>query len=187
MLELHSLESPSHPDHLDPYSAIPRPGTYRAARSFGILENKLLTSSAMSRLGMPPMDVVYGAFAYVALGEWPRYSCAAMSIALSSHEYGARSGFVAKPASDGTNYGLLVMTPDRWKRENWTYALVCRHVERFLFKPRSSWGQWYEQRGVVVQQFYTEGAPRGARWPHGLAEMNVRVFHLRQPPSRPIF
>ena len=26
------------------------------------------------------------------------------------------------------------------------YALVARHVERFLFKAQSSWGQWYERR-----------------------------------------
>ena len=84
-------------------------------------------------------------------------------------------GFVAKPASDGTNYGILVMTPERWRRENWTFALVSRHVERFLFKERSSWGQWYEQRGVVVQAHYTDDAPAGARWPNGMAEFNVLV------------
>ena len=107
-----------------------------------------------------------------------------------------------------------VMNPTRWKKENWTEALVARHIERFLYKvlpnthppsnqlpirspeptspstrppthqwtsqaydartssqsasqlvslvllllcifsllqERSSWGQWYEQRGVIVQ------------------------------------
>ena len=72
------------------------------------------------------------------------------------------------------------MTPERWKTENWSLPLVARHVERFLFKERSSWGQWYEQRGVVIQRMYTDGAPRGLRWPHGLAEMNVLV-HLGKP------
>ena len=37
----------------------------------------------------------------------------------------------------------------------------------------SSWGQWYEQRGVVIQSFYTDHAPQGQVWPHGMAEMNV--------------
>ena len=47
-----------------------------------------------------------------------------------------------KPASDGTNYGLVVVTADRWRKENWTEALVARTVERFLYKDQSSWGQW---------------------------------------------
>ena len=97
------------------------------------------------------MEIVYGALAHAALGEWPAYARRDMYAALEAGGYGARVGFVAKPASDGTNYGLLVMTPERWKRENWSMPLVARHVERFLYKDRSSWGQWYEQRGVVIQ------------------------------------
>lgn len=133
-----------------------------------------------------PLQVVYGAFAHASLGEWPVYSRAELCAALLRGGYGPSRGFVAKPASDGTNYGLLVMTPERWKRENWTAAFVATIVERFLYKPRSSWGQWYEQRGVVLQTFYTEGAPRGLRWPRGLAEMNV-LAHLgeRPPPEAP--
>jgi|EP00900_Chrysochromulina_parva_P028029 hypothetical protein len=153
---------------------------YRAARTLGVLENKLLASTALTRLGLPAMEVVYGGFAYTRLGEWPAYSRAELCAVLARGGFGPRRGFVAKPASDGTNYGLLVMTPERWRRENWTEALVATMVERFLFKGRSSWGQWYEQRGVVVQSLYTEGAPRGLRWPHGLAEMNV-LAHLGEP------
>ena len=41
-------------------------------------------------------------------------------------------------------------------------------------------GQWYEQRGVVIQRMYTDGAPKGLRWPQGLAEMNV-LAHLGRP------
>ena len=155
-------------------------GAYRGARTFGVLENKLLASSAMSKLGLPSMEVVYGAMAHTALGEWPVYTKEGMASALLAGGYGATNGFVVKPASDGTNYGLLLMTAERWNRENWTYGLVCRHVERFLYKPRSSWGQWYEQRGVVVQELYTDDAPQSARWPRGLAEMNVLV-HLGYP------
>ena len=29
------------------------------------------------------------------------------------------------------------------------------------------------QRGVVIQSFYTDGAPAAQQWPHGMAEMNV--------------
>jgi hypothetical protein len=157
---------------------------YRKARTFGVLENKLLCASLMSKVGMPTMELIYGAFAYSALGEWPQYERGAISAALRAGGYGPRKPFVIKPASDGTNYGLLLMTPERWKRENWTDALVHRHVERFLFKERSSWGQWYEQRGVLVQPLYTDDAPRGHQWPHGMAEMNVlahlgRAVHMR--------
>ena len=127
-----------------------------------------------------PTAVVYGAFAYTRLGDWPVYSRNGLADALAAGGFGRGRGFVAKPASDGTNFGILVMTPERWQRENWTFALVSRHVERFLYKERSSWGQWYEQRGVVIQPMYTDGAPSGLRWPRGLAEMNVLV-HLGRP------
>ena len=153
---------------------------YRGARTLGVLENKLLAASAMSRLGMPTMEMIYGALAYTRLGEWPAYTRHGMYASLERGGYGPDRGFVAKPASDGTNFGLLVMTPERWKRENWSMPLVARHVERFLYKDRSSWGQWYEQRGVVIQNLYTDGAPRGLRWPHGLAEMNV-LAHMGRP------
>ena len=92
------------------------------------------------------MPILYGAFAFASLGEWPKYTKEEMYAALARHALGPSRAFVVKPASDGTNYGLLVMKPERWRRENWTYALVARHVERFLFKTQSSWGQWYEQR-----------------------------------------
>lgn len=147
---------------------------------FACLQTVLSECRAMHRLGMPTMSTIYGAFAYTPLSEWPVYTRAGMYQALESGGYGPRIGFVAKPASDGTNFGLLVMTPERWKRENWSMPLVARHVERFLYKEKSSWGQWYEQRGVVIQKMYTDGAPRGLRWPHGLAEMNV-LAHLGRP------
>jgi len=124
--------------------------------------------------------VAYGAFAFTSLGDWPAYSRAGLYAALVAGGYGRNRGFVAKPVSDGTNYGILVMTPERWVRENWTNVMVAQHVEKFLFKERSSWGQWYEQRGVVVQTMYTDSAPRGLRWPRGLAEMNV-LAHLGKP------
>ena len=87
------------------------------------------------------METIYGGFAYTPLGEWPQYSREGMYRALHAGSYGPNVGFVAKPASDGTNFGILVMTPERWRRENWSMPLVARHVERFLFKDRSSWGQ----------------------------------------------
>ena len=59
-----------------------------------------------------PLAVRAG-FAYTALGEWPAYSRKGMYAALTAGGYGPEVGFVAKPASDGTNFGLLVMTPDR--------------------------------------------------------------------------
>lgn len=146
---------------------------YRRGRIFGILENKLLSRSVLARLGMPAVPVLYGAFAFTPLGEWPQYDRLQMFTALDQHGLGPSRSFVVKPASDGTNFGLLVMSPGRWKKENWTHALVARHIERFLFKDRSSWGQWFEQRGVVIQSVYTEDAPIGQGWPHGIAEMNV--------------
>ena len=150
-------------------------GAYRRAKTLGVLENKLLCHTVVKNLGMPAVPVLYGAFAHTALGEWPAYDQKALYAALRRHGLGARRPFVVKPASDGTNYGLLVMEPKRWRRENWTEALVARHVERFLYKEKSSWGQWYEQRGVVVQAHYTDDAPAGARWPNGMAEFNVLV------------
>eukprot|EP00965_Chrysotila_dentata_P165873 5476462-Pleurochrysis_carterae.AAC.1 len=131
---------------------------YRSGRTFGILENKLLTHSVLTNLSIPALPVLYGAFAYTPLGEWPVYSRDALTDALRAYGLGPRVPFVVKPASDGTNYGILIMEPSRWQRENWTEQLVVRHVERFLLKPGSSWGQWYEQRGVVVEPMYTHGA-----------------------------
>ena len=153
---------------------------YRGARTLGVLENKLLAATALRKIGLPTMATIYGGFAYTRLGEWPAYDRQGMYAALTAGGYGPKVGFVAKPASDGTNYGILVMTPVRWSKENWSMPLVARHVERFLYKERSSWGQWYEQRGVVIQKMYTDGAPKGLRWPHGLAEMNV-LAHMGKP------
>lgn len=146
---------------------------YRRGRIFGVLENKLLSRSVLARLGIPAVPVLYGAFAFTPLGEWPQYDRLQMFAALNQYGLGPSRSFVVKPASDGTNFGLLVMNPGRWKEEKWTHALVARHIERFLFKDRSSWGQWFEQRGVVIQSFYTDDAPAGQGWPHGMAEMNV--------------
>ena len=115
-------------------------GAYRRAKTLGVLENKLLCHTVVKNLGMPAVPVLYGAFAHTALGEWPAYDQKALYAALRRHGLGARRPFVVKPASDGTNYGLLVMEPKRWRRENWTEALVARHVERFLYKEKSSWG-----------------------------------------------
>ncbi len=61
------------------------------------------------------MGLIYGGFAFTPLGEWPAYSRAALATALRRGGYGPRRPFVIKPASDGTNYGLLVMEPNRWK------------------------------------------------------------------------
>ena len=95
------------------------------------------------------MPILYGAFAFASLGEWPKYTKEEMYAALARHALGPSRAFVVKPASDGTNYGLptltltltlalvlpltlaltlgtnyglLVMKPERWRRENWTYA-----------------------------------------------------------------
>ena len=46
---------------------------YRGGKTLGVLENKLLAASAMKRLGMPTMEIIYGALAYTSLGEWPVY------------------------------------------------------------------------------------------------------------------
>jgi hypothetical protein len=164
---------------------------YRKAKTLGILENKLLAHTAMRRLGIPVLDVTYGAMAFTDLGEWKRYSRTEMYAALRATKLGPERPFVVKPASDGTNYGLLVMNPARWKKENWTEALVARHIERFLFKERSSWGQWYEQRGVIVQEMYTDGAPPALAWPNGMAEFNVlgqlgRAVHVVRAGIRPV-
>ena len=37
---------------------------------------------------------------------------------------GSERAFVLKPASDGTNWGLLIMQPARWAAQNWTHAKV---------------------------------------------------------------
>lgn len=73
-----------------------------------VLENKLLSHTAMARLNIPVLDVAYGAFAYTSLGEWRRYSRADLYSALRANHLGPHRPFVVKPASDGTNYGLLV-------------------------------------------------------------------------------
>ena len=111
-------------------------GAYRKAKTLGVLENKLLAHTAMRRLGIPVLDVTYGAMAYTNLGEWKRYSRNELYAALRATKLGIERPFVVKPASDGTNFGLLVMQPARWKKENWTEALVARHIERFLYKAR---------------------------------------------------
>jgi hypothetical protein len=99
-----------------------------------VLENKLLAHTVMTRLGIPVLDVAYGAFAHTPLGEWKQYERDDLYSALRANRLGPDRPFVVKPASDGTNFGLLVMHPSKWKKENWTEALVARHVERFLFK-----------------------------------------------------
>jgi hypothetical protein len=70
-------------------------------RTLGVLENKLLAATAMRRIGMPTMRVIYGAFAASPLGEWPRYTRDGMHHALTSGNYGPSVGFVAKYAQQG--------------------------------------------------------------------------------------
>ena len=48
-------------------------GAYRKAKTLGVLENKLLAATAMRKIGLPTMGVIYGGFAYTPLGEWPAY------------------------------------------------------------------------------------------------------------------
>ena len=42
--------------------------------------------------------------------------------------------------------------------------------------PQSSWGQYYEQRGLVLQAVYTDDAPSAVKWPHGMAEMTALIM-----------
>ena len=58
---------------------------YRRGRTFGVLENKLLSHTAVSRLGLPAVPILYGAFAFTQLGEWPKYAREEMYAALSRH------------------------------------------------------------------------------------------------------
>ena len=46
---------------------------YRRGRTFGVLENKLLAHTAVTRLGLPAVPILYGAFAFASLGEWPKF------------------------------------------------------------------------------------------------------------------
>ena len=114
------------------------PDAHRAMRKVSFY--KLLTHSVLTKLRIPTIPVLYGAFAHTSLGHWPQYRRESMFEALRRcarpqqahcspsllaparrhrcsaplrHELGARRAFVLKPASDGTNFGLLVMTPDR--------------------------------------------------------------------------
>ena len=47
---------------------------YRSRRTFGVLENKLLTHSLLRRLALPVVPVLYGALAAGPMGEWQGYS-----------------------------------------------------------------------------------------------------------------
>ena len=61
----------------------------------------------------------------------------------------------------------------RWKRENWSDALVHRHVERFLYRPISSWGQWYSELYI--------GAIRHMHACHGSGTSGARCMHAWAP------
>lgn len=111
---------------------------YRRGRTFGILENKLLSNTLLGALQIPAMRVLYGAFAHAPMGKWPKYSREALAAALRRHKLGAERGFVLKPASDGTSAGVLFMTPDKWRSGNWTESRVLKHADSFLYKERVS-------------------------------------------------
>jgi len=76
---------------------------------FGILENKLLAHSLLHSLGVPTMDVAYGALTRAQLGEWATYAEPPMRAALNrAHGWG--SGAVLKPATDGGNVGTILLS-----------------------------------------------------------------------------
>mmetsp|Transcript_2760 Transcript_2760/g.8493 ORF Transcript_2760/g.8493 Transcript_2760/m.8493 type:complete len:393 (+) Transcript_2760:1425-2603(+) len=141
----------------------------------GVMENKLLAHSLLRRMKLPPTPVLYGAFGAGPLGDWPAYSRDDFIAAMRKHRLGTERSFVVKPASDGTNWGVRVLHPSSWAQGNWSFVRVALEVESWLYRPVSSWGQWYEHRGVVLQRLYTDEAPDAFSWPHGMAEVNVLV------------
>ena len=134
---------------------------WRNGATFGMLENKLLGHSFLDALDVPQVATLYGGFASRAMGRWPRYEAASLVKAIhGSHR------FVLKAASGGGAEGVLVMTPERWQRENWTELKVVEFAEQIIRRPCSLWGQRFEHAGVVVQE---------SVWPDGDTIFQVEV------------
>ena len=153
---------------------------YRRGVTFGIIENKLLSHTLLSALGMPVLPVLYGAFARNPLGPWPRYNrtefIAAMRQACAKVNNGsAACSFVVKPISSGGSDFVHIMSPERWRRHDHVAEFLADRVDHML-RPGgvSNWGQLYEQGGIMVQQRAAADAPQltpqarpGMRMHHG--------------------
>ena len=122
---------------------------WRRGPTFGVLENKLLGHTLLDRLELRQQEVLYGAFATKALGEWPKYNRAAL---LGVVDSSPSHRFVLKSATNGGNADVLVMTEAKWTSGNWTSGRVADYAEQFLHgRWWSEWGQKYEHRGVIMQ------------------------------------
>jgi hypothetical protein len=134
--------------------------SYRETTSAAVLQNKLLCNTALHRLGLPVLPVIWGAFGRHALGGYPHYSRASLCSALDG--LGAAKEFVLKTVTDGMKVGVLLMTQARWEAEGWTCERVAVHMERYVLPQQhynntlsgwySRWGVIYEQRGLMLQR-----------------------------------
>lgn len=124
---------------------------YRNRPTFGLLENKLLAYDLFAQR-YPKAQFLYGAFARKSLGHWPQYRRDEFIKTMSRIGTSTDYTFVLKPISSGASTGVLIMDGKRWHSEGWTLERLANHVEGFLYRDWSDYGQKYEHKGVVVEE-----------------------------------
>ena len=160
---------------------------YRTRPIFGVVENKLIMRSLLLALGVPTLPVEYGALGPGGVGGgalcgWRPLDEGKLRASLELC-HGRARGTVLKPATDGGNVGLLLLTGNgtapngslrfdtrrhngsAWVAQPLSIEALLSHARAIVGEsaPSRRWDMRYELRGVLLQPQYPCSQPECAR------------------------